>query len=514
MTDRLRVFVSSVQKELEDERVIIQSLVQTDPFLSTHCMPVLYECEPASPDRALEGCLGELDRCQVYVLIIGAEYGTQTGSLSITHLEYRRAKEREIPILVFIRGGAHVVRDDGIMRLLEEIDDDGRKYKRFRNVVELREEVRAALVRLLERSFGITPTHDENEIADRAIEAASLFELQMVASVSWESLDHETARHLIGAADLRDPTTISLSDLLASASMRSLVRCDRRSGRHYATAAGVLMLARDPSAVFPQCRVLADAYRSTRRDGEPRDHEDIRLPLPLAVDRAIAFVDRNTRHPMKVIGLNRVRLDEYPVEALREALVNAVVHRDYEDAGRKIKLEVYSDRVVVSSPGGPPFPLTIARLRTGNYYQISRNPVIAQSLSFFHRMEERGLGFGRMRDEMLNHGLDAPSLDLVDGFFVVAFPGPGENIDRIRAPTQGPGTIVTPAVEALLNERQRRMVARLVQGEELTARACAETLGVSRATASGDLGFLVRLGIAARHGEGRSTRYVLAERER
>jgi hypothetical protein len=84
--------------------------------------------------------------------------------------------------------------------------------------------------------------------------------------------------------------------------------------------------------------------------------------MPVVIDRAIAFIERNTRHPMKVVGLNRVRLDEYPVEALREALVNAVAHRQYEDAGRKIMLEVFSDRVVVSSPGMPPAPITLARI--------------------------------------------------------------------------------------------------------------------------------------------------------
>ena len=145
--------------------------------------------------------------------------------------------------------------------------------------------------------------------------------------------------------------------------MRGLVWRDPASGEHYATAAGIVLLAKDPSAVFPQCRILADAYRSTEPDGEPRDHEDIRGPMPLAIDRAIAFIDRNTRHPMKVVGLNRVRLDEYPVDALREALVNAAAHRQYEDAGRKIMLEVFADRVVLSSPGLPPTPITLASLR-------------------------------------------------------------------------------------------------------------------------------------------------------
>ena len=57
MTTKLCVFVSSVQKELEDERLILQNLMNTDVFLSAYCTPVLYELEPASPDKALEGCL-------------------------------------------------------------------------------------------------------------------------------------------------------------------------------------------------------------------------------------------------------------------------------------------------------------------------------------------------------------------------------------------------------------------------------------------------------------------------
>ena len=91
MTATLRVFVSSVQKELEDERLIVQNLVSTDLFLSAHCVPVLYEFEPASADKALEGCLKSLDACHVYLLIVGVQYGTPVDKMSITHAEYRRA---------------------------------------------------------------------------------------------------------------------------------------------------------------------------------------------------------------------------------------------------------------------------------------------------------------------------------------------------------------------------------------------------------------------------------------
>jgi len=113
MSQKLNIFVSSVQKELEDERVIVQNLLSTDPFLSAHCYPILYEFEPASPDKALADCLKSLDGCQVWLLIVASQYGTLVGRLSITHAEYRRAKEKNLPVLAFIKGDGKAKREEG-----------------------------------------------------------------------------------------------------------------------------------------------------------------------------------------------------------------------------------------------------------------------------------------------------------------------------------------------------------------------------------------------------------------
>lgn len=210
---------------------------------------------------------------------------------------------------------------------------------------------------------------------------------------------------------------------------------------------------------------------------------------------------------MRIVGLNRIRLDEYPVDGLREALVNAVAHRQYEDAGRKILLEVFADRVVLSSPGLPPKPITLAGLRKGKYKPCSRNPVLAQCLSYFHRIEERGSGFRRMKEQMLDHGLEQPVLGTDTGYFQVTFQGPGENIERLRVPEKR--LFVTPAVEAQLNERQKAMAAILVRGEALTSRRCEEEFHITRDTANRDFMVLMELGLAVKEGQGRSTHYVL-----
>jgi ATP-dependent DNA helicase RecG len=508
--DGIRVFVSSVQKELEDERLIVQNLLTTDPFLSSHCVPVLFEYEPASPEKALEGCLTCLDGCQVYLAIIGAQEGTRVGAITITHAEYRRAKEQGLPVLAFIKGEREIVRQPGTRALLDELDADGPKYKRFGNVIELQKEVRAALAKLLRETYGIEPSSDENEIARRTIEATSAFESQCLTQIELRELDHRTLRRLIAAAEGVAEDAVGDEELRHACLQRGLVWHDSESGSDFATGAGIVFAAKNPSSVFPQCRILADAYAGIAPDGTPRDHEDIREPLPRMVDRAMAFVSRNTRHPMRIVGLNRVVLDEYPVEALREALVNAVAHRQYEDAGRRIMLEVFADRIVVSSPGYPPSPITLAALRSGRYRPCSRNPVLAQSLSYFHRIEERGSGFRRMRDSMLNHGLDTPVIGTDTGYFQVTFPGPGDHLERIQVLPSDSRLLVSAAIETRLNERQKGILGHVLESGSVTRRWCVAEFEVAPDTAGRDLKGLVDLNLLRQIGMGRAARYELA----
>ena len=507
----LKVFVSSVQKELEDERLIVQNLIQTDPFLQKHCLPVLYELEPASPDDALEECLDLVTECQIYILMVWKEYGDPINGLSITHWEYRRAKENRIPILAFIRGPANLKREAGTDSLLAELKKDNFKRKRFRNVIDLQKEVRAALAKLLEKRFGVIPTSDEDEIADNTIEATSGFESQLLKHVPLSELDHVVGRSLIEATRGKGQAQeLTDSDVLSALALRNLIARDCDHPEHHATAAGLVLLGKDPSAVFPHCRISADAYRGTELAGEPSDQEDIRGPMPAVVERVVEFIDRNTRHPMRVVGLNRVRLDEYPVEAVREAVVNALAHRNYEDGGRKIMVEVFSDRVVISSPGSPPSPITLAKLRRGNCKPCSRNPLIAQCLSYFHRIEERGSGVRRMRDAMLDHGLDRPKLGMDTGYFQVTLSGPGDNLDRLRVPASAAGQIVPPSIEDRLNDRQRVIVRHVVEEGDVVRRWCVERFGIANDTAGRDLRDLVELGVLVRIGQGRSVRYVIS----
>lgn len=111
---KLRVFVSSVQNELENERLSVLSVITTDPFLQGHCEAVLYEREPASMEQAAHECLDLVGKCDICLSIIWKQYGTAAGPISITHQEYREAKKHGLPILVFIKGERTTVFEPGL----------------------------------------------------------------------------------------------------------------------------------------------------------------------------------------------------------------------------------------------------------------------------------------------------------------------------------------------------------------------------------------------------------------
>jgi predicted HTH transcriptional regulator len=507
---KLRVFVSSVQKELENERVAIASLITTDPWLLQHCEPVLFEREPAPARKLSQPYLKCLESCQIYLLLIHKEYGKPEGSLSATHHEYRHAQKLGLPSLIFIKGENSVddQRAPETKTFFAEIRHDKHTYKRFIDRLDLRAEVRRALLHLLKDDFQIEPSSEEAAGGKELIEAASAFESTPLSEVHWKSLDEA----LVGAfaAKVVESPGLRVFDepVCQALHTRGLLWRKGEKGDHYATAAGFLLFGVRPGDRYPQCEILVDAYAETKISGKPRGQANINAALPKAIDQILEFVDKHTFHPTRVVGINNITLDEYPQRALREALVNAVAHRNYEDASRKIGVQVFSDRIVVASPGYPPSPLTLAKLRRGNYRPCSRNSVIAQALATMNLMEQRGSGFARMRDTMLNHGLDAPLYAQQDGYFVATFQGPNGNYERLKLP-EGAVGFITPAVEAQLNERQKKIMIQVQREGAVTSGWCRKTFDVTYDTANRDLLDLVERELLIKAGQVRATHFRL-----
>lgn len=509
MPEKKRIFVSSVQKELELERAAIAQLIATDPFLLQHCVAVLFEREPSPPHPEPRPYLAALRGCAIYVLLLANEYGTPDGDLSATHHEYRLAQELKLPTIVFLKGRerADQTRCPEIKALIAEIKQAGHTYKRFDDREDLKPEMLRALIRTLKEDFGLTASSAEMSEGEHLIEAASTFETAVLRDVSADRLDP------VLVAEFNRDTSASSAERVwrqdaEALHARGLAVRGQAPNTFSPTAAAFVLFGLRPADRFPQCEILVDAYDETRISGRPKGQIKVNAPLPRALEQVLEFIDKHTFHPPRVVGLNNVRLDEYPVAALREALVNAVAHRNYDDASRKTLVQVFSDRIEIASPGYPPKPLTLAKLRRGGYRPCSRNPLIAQTLAALGKMEQRGSGFARMQEAMLNHGLDAPNLDLQDGFFVVTLPGPAGNYDRLKVPTGVSGPI-TPAIEAKLNARQKKIMKEVQKTGAVTSGWCRRRFGVALLTVQRDLAGLVGMGVLDPVGKGRGARYVL-----
>jgi predicted HTH transcriptional regulator len=509
----LGVFVSSVQRELALERAAIAQLISLDPFLLRHCKAVLFENEPSAGRPSPKAYLDSLAECQIYLLIIDIEYGRLATNRSATHEEYRLAQQKLLPTLVFIHGldnKADDARESKTREFLDEIKRDGHKYVRFHDREDLKPAVRAGLYEVLKKQFDRSPAPDDPEDGEHLIEVASEFETETMPDVPVQALSQDALARFVEIIIARTGSRPH-GDASEQALVTRGLALPRLGGVPMVNRAAFLLFAPQPANRFPHCEILADAYDEPKVSGKPKGQVTINAPILSAVEQALQFVDGHTFHPRRVVGLNNLRLEEYPVRALREALINAVAHRSYDDATRRIMIRIYSDRIEIASPGYPLKPLTLAKLRRGNYRPCSRNPLIAQTLASLDQMEQRGTGFARMHEAMLNHGLEAPVFGEHDGYFVVTFAGPNGNYDRIKTPSEASG-FITPAIEDQFNERQQKIVAQVLKKGSVTSGWCRTQFGITYDTANRDLLALMKLGILERKGSGPATRYEMATR--
>ena len=188
---KLRIFVSSVQKELEVERVALAGWVSSDAQLADACDVVLFEKEPLSGKRISKPYLACLKTCDIYLLLLDCEYGRPPEPLSATHEEYRFARDRGMPLFVLLKGMTDGKREEKTKKFLEEIKADGNTYKRFHDRLDLWPEVSKALRRVLKESFSLTLEAEPSGSSEPA-ESASVFEQQSL-DISADELDERTA---------------------------------------------------------------------------------------------------------------------------------------------------------------------------------------------------------------------------------------------------------------------------------------------------------------------------------
>lgn len=279
---------------------------------------------------------------------------------------------------------------------------------------------------------------------------------------------------------------------------------------------GLLAIGSYPQQFFPQLNATFVAYPGLSAEdvpaGGPRflDNRSFDGPIPYIAEEAVAAVLRNTSVRSFVEGTGRRDVYDYPVEALREVIVNALIHRDYStySRGTPVQIVLYADRLIVANPGGLFGAVTEDDLG-GEGVSSTRNPVLVKLLQDVHLpdsdrtvCENRASGIPTMLRELRRAGSALPEFHNRITRFKVILP---------RHALLAPDTMNW--IEGLgatgLSATQQMTLAQLRDGRAVTNQTM-RNLGLDARRATAELADLVARGLAVKVGERRHARYVLA----
>ena len=160
------------------------------------------------------------------------------------------------------------------------------------------------------------------------------------------------------------------------------------------TVAGLLMFGDDPQRFLPQSAIKLVRFNGTDPGCDFIDRKEAIGTLLELIEQAIGFVQRNTRQGAKISGLKRIDIPEYLPEVVREAVVNAVVHRDYSIRTAYISVFIFDNRLEIRSPGGLPNAASLELLPFGDHHP--RNPLLFLLIEALGYGERVGTGIPRM----------------------------------------------------------------------------------------------------------------------
>lgn len=277
----------------------------------------------------------------------------------------------------------------------------------------------------------------------------------------------------------------------------------------YPTLAGLLVFGIWPQKHYPSLMISfvkyfgVDAETKGPRGERFQDNAQFEGSLPEVIDQAVTRCIANMKQATLIEGvLNRV-IPEYPEEALREALVNAVAHRDYSTyvLGSQVRVEMYADRLEIISPGGLFGPVSITNLETA---QASRNQLLIRLLGEVGLVENRGSGIRAMVSAMREAHLEPPKFEDHRDTFKVTFYNQAlldqESLAWLNQFASVP-----------LNSRQRTALAYLHKHEQITNGEYCRLNSVDSVTATKDLKGLVDNAMVQMNGTRRWAYYRLVE---
>ena len=190
------------------------------------------------------------------------------------------------------------------------------------------------------------------------------------------------------------------------------------------TNAGVLL---SDQGALNQSKVVCTRWNGLTKGSikeDALDDKEYTGSLVSLLENADIFIKNNSKNSWKIKGMDRIEYEDYPITARREAIVNALIHRDYQIMGSEIHIDMYDDRLEIVSPGGMIDGTQIQNLEIGKVPSMRRNTIISDVFSRLHYMDRRGSGLIRII-ESYNDFIEKPKFLSDESSFTVIFPNKG-----------------------------------------------------------------------------------------
>lgn len=252
-----------------------------------------------------------------------------------------------------------------------------------------------------------------NKIADRV----TIAELQRLAihqsfdelpnvQANPEDIDVSLAKDLFSKASKK-------FDLNIAKSLHLLVQ---HQSNYYPSNGAILIFGKNRRRFFPDIIIQCGCFAGTTKT-QIIDQQDIDETLPIAVDRVISFIERNTSKRSEIGGVRRIDIPQYPPVVIREAVINAIVHADYSVKGATIQVAIFSDRLEITNPGALPYGLSLEKALSG--ISQLRNRIIGHVFRELGLIERWGCGLRRMIETCREQGITEPKFEEHDRYFRV-----------------------------------------------------------------------------------------------
>jgi ATP-dependent DNA helicase RecG len=280
-------------------------------------------------------------------------------------------------------------------------------------------------------------------------------------------------------------------------SEKGIVKFVEENGNHKTipTGMGLLLFGREPRERFPQA-VLKAEVRYGNEEPEIRDFDE---PLVLIPDEIDQWLKKVLRSKIVRERFEREEIPEFPIEVIREAVINAIVHRDYDNKNAKSYLQIDDDKIVIKSPGKPVDPIKLEILQKFEAPSLSRNPVLSHIFNQMGFAEERGIGMRTLKSLPEKYNLPLPQYSYEEPFLTLTFPRSFYSIKKVSG------------IEQLneLNDEELKGYEFICPKNKITKREYANHFDYSDRQAERHLKRFTELGLIERKGAGPSTHYII-----